>query len=65
MTVPRLELYAALLSIKINKFLKHQLEYKDIQELFWYDSAVVVVYIGNGAKKFHVFVVQSHATDQK
>ena len=55
MTIPRLELTAAMLSTKISRFLRKQLnlEYK---EFFWTDSKVVLGFIANESRKFHTFV---------
>ena len=55
-SIPRLELTAAVLSTKISAFLKRELSYDDIEEFFWTDSQVVLAYIANLAKRFHVFV---------
>ncbi|XP_071836853.1 uncharacterized protein [Apostichopus japonicus] len=53
-TVPRLELTAAVLSVKMSALLKQELEYNFINEYFWSDSQVVLGY--NDVKRFHVFV---------
>ena len=55
-TIPRLELTAAVVSVRIHKLLKEELEYKNIQEIFWTDSKVVLGYIANDSKRFHVYV---------
>ena len=55
-TVPRLELAAAVVSVKIHTVLKGALNYQDIKEIFWTDSQIVLGYICNDAKKFHVYV---------
>ena len=55
-TVPKLELTAALLSVKVSAFLQRELEYGVIPELFWTDSEVVLGYISNDARRFHTFV---------
>ena len=55
-TIPRLELTAALLSVKISTFLKKELKYDAISEVFWTDSEVVRSYISNDARRFHIFV---------
>ncbi|XP_043198408.1 uncharacterized protein LOC122368497 [Amphibalanus amphitrite] len=55
-TVPRLELAAALLSTKTSQFLKQELNIPNLREYFWCDSKVVLGYIGNEDKRFHVFV---------
>ena len=55
-TVPRLELTAALLSVKASAFLQRELQYGVIPEVFWTDSEVVLGYISNDALRFHTFV---------
>lgn len=55
-TVPRLELTAVVLSLNISLLLRQKLDYNDINDYFWTDSPVVLGYINNKAKKFHVFV---------
>ncbi|KAK3728019.1 hypothetical protein QZH41_000113 [Actinostola sp. cb2023] len=55
-TVPRLELAAALVSAKICAFVRKELKYDDIPELFWTDSQVVLGYISNDARRFHTYV---------
>ena len=55
-TIPRLELTAALVSVKISAILQRDFEYEEITETFWTDSKVVIGYISNDARRFHVFV---------
>ena len=55
-TIPRLELVAALLSTKISTLLQKELEYTSVKEWFWTDSNIVLGYIGNESRRFHVFV---------
>ncbi|XP_068074145.1 uncharacterized protein [Danio rerio] len=55
-SIPRLELAAAVLSAKISVMLKTELEMKIDREFFWTDSQVVLAYINNEARRFHVFV---------
>ena len=55
-TIPRLELSAALVSVKIANILKDELSYKITTEYFWTDSQIVLGYINNEEKRFHVFV---------
>ena len=55
-SIPRLELTAAFLSVKISSLLRHELKYDNIAEYFWSDSKVVLGYIANEARRFHVFV---------
>lgn len=55
-TIPRLELTAATVSAAVSKLLREELELKIDQEFFWTDSQVVLGYIKNEARRFHVFV---------
>ena len=55
-TVPRLELTAAVVSTKISAFLQEELKYHNIPEVFWTNSKVVLGYIFNEARRFHTFV---------
>ena len=55
-TIPRLELTAAFMSVKVSAMLREGLEYDEITEVFYTDSQVVLGYIKNEARRFHVFV---------
>lgn len=55
-TIPRLELTAAMTSATISNMLRVELELKVDREYFWTDSQVVLGYINNDARRFHVFV---------
>ena len=55
-TIPRLELTAAVTSVKVSCILKRELDYENIEEFFWTDSKVVLGYIHNEARRFHTFV---------
>lgn len=55
-TIPRLELTAALVSVKVSEVLAQELEYPSPEETFWTDSMVVKAYIQNDARRFHTFV---------
>ena len=56
LTIPRLELNAALLAVKMSKMLRFQLKYDNITEYFWTDSEIVLCYLRNDAKRFHIYV---------
>lgn len=49
-TVPRLELTTALLSVKISSFLKEELKFGAMPEVFWTDSEVVRGYISSDSR---------------
>lgn len=55
-SIPRLELTAATVSAAMSSVLREELELKIDQEFFWTDSQVVLGYIKNDARRFHVFV---------
>ena len=55
-TVPRLELTAAVVSVKSSGQLKRELCYEELEDIFWTDSKVVLGYIANETRRFHVFV---------
>ena len=40
----------------MSEFVQNELEYPEIREFFWMDSRVVLGYISNEAKRFHVHV---------
>ena len=55
-TIPRLELTAALTSVRVSEFLNKELTYESVQNFYWTDSRVVLGYVVNESKRFHVFV---------
>ena len=55
-TVPRLELTATSLSVKVGYMLQSELSFKELSEVYWTDSEEVLGYINNDTKRFHVFV---------
>ena len=55
-TIPRLELQAAVLSSIVANFLRSQLTYENVTHHFWTDSKVVLGYIQNDSSRFHVYV---------
>ncbi len=56
MTIPRLELTTAVVSVKVSEQLRKELEYDEMVEHFWTDCKVVLGYITNEVRRFHVFV---------
>ncbi|KAI2644717.1 putative oxidoreductase virH [Labeo rohita] len=55
-TVPRLELAVAVVSVEMSSVLKKEMDYTVVEETFWTDSKVVLGYISNEARRFHTFV---------
>ena len=49
-SIPRLELTAATLPIKMSKLIRNELEIGDFEEAFWTNSRVVLGYIQNEVK---------------
>ena len=56
MSIPRLDLAAATVSVRLNKLLKNELEIPTDKIIFWTDSMTVLRYIANESKRFHTFV---------
>ena len=56
-TIPRLELSAAAISVKQDKVLIRELEIPiSSQSVFWRDSTAVLRYVKNETRRFHIFV---------
>ena len=55
-TIPRLELNAALLSAKMSLLLRKELSVSLTGEYFWTDLRVVLGYVNNESRRFHTFV---------
>ena len=55
-SIPRLELTAAVLSVKCSKFIKKELQLECTHETFWIESKAVLGYIQSNTKRFRVFV---------
>ena len=56
LSIPRLELQAAVLSVRMDLMLKRELELELSQSYFWTDSEIVLQYIRNYSLRFQVFV---------
>ena len=56
-TIPRLELTATVVSVRVSEMLRRELRYNEIKKAFWTNSKVVQAYIHNDARRFHTFVV--------
>ena len=55
-TIPRLELTAAVCCVRISEQIHRELDYPVDQDFFWTDSKVVLGYINNESRRFHIFV---------
>ena len=54
-TIPRLELSAAVISVKLNQIIREELEIKIDRVGNWTDSTTVLKCLNNGTKRFHTF----------
>ena len=50
-TIPRIELTAAVTSVKIAAYLDKQLDYEELKHTFW-----ILGYLRNESKHFHIYV---------
>ena len=55
-TVPRLEVTTASLSMNVGCMLQSELSFEELSEVYWTDSQAVLGYINNDTERFHVFV---------
>ena len=55
-SIPRLELTAPTLSIKMSKLIKKELDIEDYEKTHWTDIKVILGYINNKVKRFKIFV---------
>jgi len=55
-TIPRMELTAATVAVKIDLMLKEELEIPLMESIFWTDSTTVLRYIDNDVLRFKTFV---------
>lgn len=56
MSIPRLELTAAVVATNVASMLSQELNYSNPVKLFYTDSSVVLGYIRNDARRFHTYV---------
>ena len=70
-SIPRLELTAAVLALKIDQMLKRELTLPNWRTIFWTDSTAVLQMIANTNKRFPVFIanrltkVEEHSTSDQ
>ena len=55
-TIPRLELSGAVLSAAVSQMLESELGYPNVTHRFYTDSKIVLGFISNDSKRFHVYV---------
>ena len=56
LSIPRLELCAAVLAVQVNEMLVRELNISFENITYWTDSTIVLAYINNNEKRFHTFV---------
>ena len=61
-TIPRLELQAAVLAVKIDAMLRREMDISIARSYFWTDSEIVLKYIRNDSRRFQVFVANRIST---
>lgn len=61
-TIPRLELTAAVLAVRVDLMLRAELQIPLQESVFWTDSTSVLKYIKNEDKRFHTFVANRVTT---
>nr|XP_054773349.1 uncharacterized protein LOC129281437 [Lytechinus pictus] len=62
LTLPRLELLAAALAVKMDIVLTRELEVPISRSIYWTDSTIVLQYVRNDVKRFQTFVANRIAT---
>ena len=55
-TIPRMELSAAVLSTRLDRMIREELEYRIDDSVFWTDSTCVLRYVENDEKRYETFV---------
>ena len=58
-SIPRLELSAAVVATRLNQMIKHELDVATDESYFWTDSTWVLSYIFNKDKRFQTFVANT------
>lgn len=58
-TIPRLELTAAVLALRVDAMLRKELQWQLERMMFWTDSTTVLKYIFSETRRFHTFVANS------
>ena len=53
-TIPRLELTTATVSVRVATMLKEELDYEELHEFYYTDSKVVLGFISNESSRFQV-----------
>ena len=64
-SIPRLELAAAVVAVKLNCLIRSELEYPIHDTIYWTDSTVVLQYIRNESRRFQTFCCQQSRDDTR
>lgn len=69
--IPRLQLAAAVLSVKVDKMLRSEVQLPLKNSLFWTGSPAVLKYIANDSARFHTYIanrvsfIREHTSTQQ
>ena len=55
-TIPRLELMAAVVAARLSVFLERELRLERVKHYYWTDSKIVLGYLHNDSRRFKIFV---------
>jgi hypothetical protein len=55
-TIPRLELLASVMAVRLSNLIRSEFDWKFDNIIFWTDSTTVLQYIYNESRRFHCFV---------
>ena len=55
-TIPRLELTAATVSVKVASMRKEELDYDRLQDFYWTESKLVLGFINNESRRLQVYI---------
>ena len=56
MSIRRMELMAAVVSVNVTAMLERELDYTSLQSVYYTDSEMAIAYIHDDARRFHVYV---------
>ena len=55
-TIPRLELAAAVVAVKLDQIIRHEMQLPLMESVFWSDSMIVLQYLRNENRQFQTYV---------
>jgi len=62
LAIPRLQLSVAVVSVRLDKIFREELDMEVQESCFWTDSTCVLGYVNNVDRRFHTFVDNRVAT---